>query len=311
MSRYKEIDLSKLQRYSIDSRASKVDAKNIAKMGKVSLTGLLESMPNVLKAKELQNLISDCKIAKDRERAIMIGLGGHVIKCGLSPLLIEMMEAGFVDCFMVNGSVAIHDFEIAMYGHTSEDVSTALKDGSFGMSADTADGINTIIKQAMQSKEGIGEAIGAYLLQHARNPEISLFAMAAKHNIPVCVHVAIGTDIIHQHPSADGAAIGDCSMRDFRILCERIKDLNNGGVYLNFGSAVILPEVFLKALTVARNIYHEVDGFSTAVFDMNMHYRPMENVVKRPTQDSGNGYYFVGHHEIMIPLFIKSLLYSD
>ena len=219
------------------------------------------------------------------------------------------MEAGYVSAFMVNGSVVIHDFELAMFGQTSEDVASALIDGSFGMAIETGDGINNIINAAQKEQLGLGEAVGK-ALQDAPNRGISLLANAYNHDIPVTVHVALGTDIIHQHPSADGSAIGDCSLRDFRILCNTLVNLDEGGVFLNFGSAVILPEVFLKALTVARNTGNDVQNFTTAVFDMNMHYRPMQNIVSRPTQPTGKGYYFVGHHEIMIPLFIKSLLYT-
>lgn len=310
MSKFPTADLAQLKRYSIKSRASKVQSRDFAKAGAVNTKSFLECLPQILKAADLQELIASCKHAKQEGKAIIVGLGGHVIKCGLAPLLIEMLKAGYINCIICNGSVAIHDFEIAMYGNTSEDVAKALQDGSFGMAIETADGINNIISDAYNSDMGYGEALGAYLHQHAANRDISLLASASESGIPMCVHVALGTDIIHQHDSANPEAIGAASMKDFRILCHQMQYLNGGGVYLNFGSAVILPEVFLKALTVARNLYGEVDGFSTAVFDMNVHYRPGENIVKRPTQCGGKGYYFVGHHEIMIPLFIKSLLYN-
>ncbi len=309
MSKFREIDLSKTKRYSIAGRESIVNKGLFAAAGEADTSAFIECLPDILKAKDMRNLISACRQAKADGKAIIVGLGGHVIKCGLAPQLIELMEAGYVNGFMVNGSVVIHDYELAMYGQTSEDVASALIDGSFGMAIETGDGINHIISEASRDQLGLGEAVGK-ALQDAPNRDISLMAMAYRHNIPVTVHVAIGTDIIHQHPSADGAAIGDCSLRDFRILCNNLINLNEGGVFLNFGSAVILPEVFLKALTVARNTGNEVQNFSTAVFDMNMHYRPMQNIVSRPNQPKGHGYYFVGHHEIMIPLFIKSLLYS-
>jgi len=308
MSKYKEIDLSSLKRYSVAKRNCKVQSGDFAKAGKVDVHAFIDSLPDILKAKDFKDLISACEKAKIRGKAIIIGLGGHVIKCGLAPLIIELLENSCVSAFSVNGSVLIHDFEIAMYGKTSEDVASALSDGSFGMAIETADIINGIICDAYGRGEGIGEALGAYLLQHAAYPELSLIVNAAKNNIPLCAHIAIGTDIIHQHASANGAAIGECSLRDFRILCEVIKEIDEGGVYLNFGSAVILPEVFLKALTVARNVYGKVENFSTAVFDMNIQYRSVENVMRRPVGNEGKGYYFVGHHEIMIPLLIKALL---
>lgn len=310
MSKYKEIDLGNLQRYSTVSRPSKVDSRDFAQTGDISMLSFLDSLPNILKAKDLRELIESCRKARSDGKAIIIGVGGHIIKCGLAPLLIELMRSGYLSCIVTNGSVAIHDYEIAMYGSTSEDVNTALADGSFGMAIETCDGINAIVKNAYKRDLGYGEAVGEYLLMHGKNTDISLFAQAFKFDVPICVQVAMGTDIVHQHASADGAAIGATSLKDFRILCNMIPTLDEGGVYINFGSAVILPEVFLKALTVARNISGKVEGFTTAVFDMNIHYRPLENVIRRPTANSGKGYYFVGHHEIMIPLFIHSLLHN-
>ena len=308
MSRYKEIDLSRLSRYRIADRPSKVKTEAFARAGKIDPSPFLNSLPDILKAADLKEFIGHCQDARSNGKAIIVGLGGHVIKCGLAPLLIELINAGYVDAFVCNGSVAIHDFEIGMYGNTSEDVATSLLDGSFGMAIETCDQINQTIVQAAQNHQGYGEGIGQYLSAHARFKELSLLAAAFEAAIPVCVHVAIGTDIVHQHASAQGSAIGECSLRDFRILCERIQYLNNGGVFINFGSAVIVPEVFLKALAVGRNIHGRIDDFYTAVFDMNVHYRPTENIVRRPTMSGGKGYYFIGHHEIMIPLFVKALL---
>ena len=191
---------------------------------------------------------------------------------------------------------------------TSEDVSKGLADGTFGMAEETINAINRIIIRASQEKLGYGEALGKNILENAPNSETSLLAQAYKYNIPVTVHIALGTDITHQSPYADGKAIGDCSMRDFRIFCEQVKNLNDGGVFINMGSAVIIPEVFLKALTVARNVYGTIQDFTTAVFDMNQQYRELENVVRRPVEKGGKGYYFIGHHEIMIPLLVRELL---
>ncbi len=308
VSRYKEINLNKIKTYPIDQRYSKVNKNAFAQKGKVPVSDFLNCLPDILAAKDIKELIATCKKAKQNHKPIIIGLGGHTIKCGLAPLLIEVMEAGFVSAFVCNGSVAIHDYEIACFGKTSEDVSAALSDGSFGMAEETAKGINTAINKGFEEGLGLGEAIGKELDNIAKNKELSLLASAYQFGIPVCVQVAIGTDIIHQSPYANGKAIGDCSMRDFRIFAERVSKLNEGGVFLNLGSAVIVPEVFLKALTVARNIYGKVQDFTTAVFDFNMHYRAKVNVVQRPIENGGKGYYFIGHNEIMVALLLKAIL---
>jgi hypothetical protein len=310
VSKYEEINLSKLKTYSIKARSSKVETSLFAKKGKVETSEFLDCLPDILSAKDLKALILRIKEAKAKGRGIIIGLGGHVIKCGLAPLIIELMEAGYVSALAVNGSVMIHDYEIAFHGQTSEDVSKALADGSFGMAFETSYGINHAITQGSKAGLGLGETVGCEILRKAPNSELSLLGMAYKHEIPLTVHVAIGTDIIHQTPCADGKAIGDCSLRDFRIFCKQVCELDEGGVYLNLGSAVILPEVFLKALTVARNITGSVKDFTTAVFDMNMHYRARVNVAQRPVETGGRGYYFIGQHEILIPLLIKSVLGS-
>jgi len=310
VSKYDEIDLRKLKTYSIAERVSKVETGHFAQIGKVDTSPLLDCLPGILSAKDIRELVQACKQAKTKGKPIIIGMGGHVIKCGLAPLIIELMQAGYVAAVAVNGSVVIHDYEIAFWGKTSEDVSKSLADGSFGMAFETSYGINTCITNGSKAGMGLGEAVGEEIMRKAPNRDLSLLGMAYKYNIPVTVHVAIGTDIIHQTPCADGKAIGDCSLRDFRIFCNMVAKLNAGGVYLNFGSAVILPEVFLKALTVARNISGEVKDFYTAVFDMNRHYRAQVNVAQRPVETGGKGYYFIGQHEILLPLLIKSILYS-
>ncbi len=307
MSKFREIDLTNLKTYKTKDRLSNVDSSLFAKSGKKGLADFWAVVPDILKAKELNELINACVNAHNRGKPVYLGLGGHVIKCGLSPLIIEMIELGVVKGIAVNGSVIIHDYEIAMFGKTSEDVATALEDGSFGMASDTADGINYIIKEAQAKQSGLGEAIGKALSETAPHKELSLLAKAFEAGIACTVHVALGTDIIHQHPSADGAAIGDTSLRDFRIFCQKLVDLNDGGVFINFGSSVIIPEVFLKAVSVVRNLGNPLKRFTTAVFDMNMQYRPMVNIVQRPVLNNGKGYYFVGHHEILIPLFLLSL----
>lgn len=302
MSRYKEPNLFDINVASVQDRPSKVTPEQFVKPGIPLGDSFLDSLPDVLKAAELKEFVRRFREAEQAKKAIIIGLGGHVVKCGLTPLLIELMERGAVSCFAVNGSVTVHDYELAFFGKTSEDVERGLEDGSFGMVFETTHGINSVITKASEEGLGYGEALGREILEKAPHPELSLLAMAYKHEIPVTVHVALGTDITHQTPCADGKAIGDCSLRDFRILIEQVMKLDGGGVYMNLGSAVVLPEVFLKALTVARNLSGAVRDFTTAVFDMNMHYRAMENVAGRPVQSSGKGFYFIGHHEIMLPL---------
>ncbi|MBM4399539.1 MAG: hypothetical protein FJ041_04310 [Candidatus Cloacimonetes bacterium] len=306
MSRYQEIDLSRLKRYNAKDRLSKVHESAFAKSNAVKLSDFWVQTPDILKAKDFKELLQICLTAYEKGKPIIYGIGGHVIKCGLAPLLIEMMKLRLCQGIACNGSVVIHDYEIACFGQTSEDVSTALEDGSFGMAADTADGINGIINNAFKEETGMGEAVGKSLA-NAPNKDKSLLAMAYQYNVPLTVHVALGTDIIHQHPSADGAAIGATSLRDFRIFCHNLINLEGGGVFINFGSAVVIPEVFLKAVSVVRNLGYPLIDFTTAVFDMNYQYRPAVNISQRPVQSRGKGFYFTGHHEIMIPLFLLSL----
>lgn len=308
MSKYKEIDLTDLKTYSIADRYSKVDTTAFGKSGKVDVAAFLDCLPDILAAKDLKELIGHCQNARANGKPVIVGLGGHVIKCGLAPLLIDLINAGYISCIVSNGSVMIHDFEIAMFGSTSEDVSSALADGSFGMAAETSELLNRFAIEAATNGDGLGEAVGKHLSIEGQKKDLSLLASAYLKGIPFCVQVAIGTDIIHQSSHADGASIGNASLRDFRIFCAKVAELHNGGVFINFGSAVVIPEVFLKALTVARNVRGEVKNFYTAVFDMNMHYRARVNVVQRPVETGGRGYYFIGHHEIMIPLFVKALL---
>ena len=308
MGRYKEIDLAGLKKYSITNRPSKVHIEDFADPSKQNLEELLASFPDLLAAKDIKELVNRCVSAYQKGKPVIVAIGGHVVKCGLSLYLNDLMEMGLITTMASNGSVVIHDFEIAKFGKTSEDVATALEDGSFGFARETCDGINNIITDAYQNKLGFGEAIGKHLFEtETPNKSMSLLAKAYEKQIPFTVHVALGTDIVHQHETANGAAIGDCSLRDFRIFCNSIIGLNEGGVFLSFGSAVIMPEVFLKAVTVVRNLGYPLRNFYTAVFDMNLHYRPRTNIVERPTKSGGKGYYFVGHHEVMIPLFYHAL----
>jgi len=310
MSKYKEISLDKIKTYSVKDRPSKVHLSNFVRFNKeIKVHKFIESLPDILKGKDFKELIDLCEHALENRKPLIAMMGGHVVKCGLIPLFNKAIEQGIITAIAVNGSVCIHDFEIAYFGKTSEDVDTALRDGSFGMGEETGRVINQVVRDGYKAGLGYGEALGKYIAdEKPQYWEHSLLACAYLHNVPVTVHIAIGTDIIHQHKYADGESLGGASYRDFKIFTEQIKKLHNGGVIINFGSAVILPEVFLKAVTIVRNLGFPLSGFYTAVFDMNMQYRALTNVVERPTQPDGKGYYFVGHHEIMIPLFFQALL---
>jgi len=313
MSRYKvePLDLSRIATYPLASRPSKVTANDFAQPVKAQSTvqEFLHGLPNILAARDLRQLAELIRDARRRGRAIIVGLGGHVIKTGLAPVLIDLMKNGFVTAFAMNGSAMIHDFEIALVGSTSEDVDATLGSGSFGGAEETGRIVNNAITVGAADRIGIGEAIGRelHLIQPAHR-ESSLLWSAYDARIPVTVHVAIGTDIVHIHPNADGAATGQTSHHDFRLLCSLVLELDGGGVYLNLGSAVVLPEVFLKTVTVARNLGHRLEDFTTANFDFIQHYRPLTNVVKRPVAGSGQGFSFVGHHELMIPLLAAAIL---
>jgi hypothetical protein len=307
---YKEIDLTGLQTYSAVERASKVatELEGRPPWAGMSMAEFLEGLPAILKADDIKAVARAIVAARQLKKPVIVMLGGHVIKTGCSPILTDMAAKGYVTHFASNGSAAVHDTELACCGHTSEDVAAQLKDGSFGMAADTAALINDGARRAVRTGEGFGEAVGALLVERrAPHAGRALLARAFKMKIPYTLHVALGTDIVHQHPGADGAAIGEASLRDFRILAQAVSGLGGGGVVLNLGSAVIMPEVFLKALAVARNLGHAVFDFTSANFDMIQHYRPRVNVIERPTRDGGKGYALTGHHEIMIPLLAAAV----
>lgn len=313
MSRYKvePIDLSRIATYPLASRPSKVTTDDFAApvTNGATVAEFLDSLPNVLASRELRELAELIREAKRKGRAIIAGLGGHVIKTGLAPILIDLMKRGCVTAFAMNGSAMIHDFEIAVVGATSEDVEASLGSGSFGMAEETGRGINEAIIAGAKDELGMGEAIGRHLqIMKPAHADKSLLLSAYHAAVPVTVHVAIGTDIVHVHPSADGASIGQTSQRDFRLLCSLVRELDDGGVYLNLGSAVVLPEVFLKTVTVVRNLGFKLQGFCTANFDFIQQYRPLTNVVRRPVAGSGRGFSFIGHHEIMIPLLAAALV---
>lgn len=302
---YDEIDLGKVTTYSTATRQSKVTTslEAVPSPAGITMRSFLKNLPAVLKANDLKAIAKAIVEARNLKKPIIAMLGGHIIKTGCSPVLADLAKNGFITHFASNGSACIHDTELARFGHTSEDVATQLEDGSFGMAKDTADRVNSASKRASAGNEGFGEAAGAMLIEeNAPYADRALLANAYKLEIPYTLHVALGTDIVHQHPGASGAAIGEASLRDFRIFAATVSKLGDGGVVLNLGSAVVMPEVFLKALSVARNINGKIINFTTANFDMIQHYRPSVNVVNRPVISGGNGYSITGHHEIMIPL---------
>ena len=306
-----KIDLNKVQTYSIKQRLSKVkkDAFAQACAKGESFGAFLNSLPCILKAGDFRAVVEAIVTAKKKGKPVILMMGAHVIKCGLNPLVIDLLKKKVITAIVLNGAGIIHDFEIAYQGKTSEDVAAALKLGSFGMGQETAEFLNQAINQGVRSGLGIGEAVGKAIaggkLKYCKD---SILSVCYRNNIPVSVQVAIGTDIIHQHPSFDGASAGEGSKRDFLKLAETVSQLGNGGVVLNFGSSVILPEVFLKALNLARNLGYKAYNFTAANFDMVHHYRPQVNVVSRPTQDTGKGYYITGHHEIMLPLLHRAVV---
>jgi len=266
-------------------------------------------LPDILKAKDLRQVASDIASARKKKKAVIFMAGAHVIKCGLNPILIELIKKKVISCICLNGAGIIHDFEIAFQGKTSEDVAENLKNGSFGMGKETADFINQAVSEGIGEGLGLGGAVGKMIFEkNLPNKDLSLLYNAYKYKVPVCVFVGIGTDIIHQHPSFDAGSTAEGSLRDFHALVENICLLNQGGVVLNFGSAVLLPEVFLKALNLTRNLGNKVKDFTTANFDMIYQYRPAQNVVTRPTNSGGKGYYIIGHHEIMLPLLAQAVI---
>jgi hypothetical protein len=312
MTPYKTKPLSpdKVKTYSLKSRKSKVNTQAFAKVltGDETITGFIGSLPDILAAKDFKAFIKKIKVAKEGNKPIIFAMGAHVIKVGLNPLIIDMMKSGWLNALALNGAGIIHDFEIAYAGQTSEDVAVQIKDGRFGMARETGELLNRAIAKGSKKNLGLGEAVGE-MVSSSDFPfkDLSLLSCAYDLNIPVTVHVALGTDIIHCHPEVDGAAVGKTSLNDFFLFCSLVEKLEGGGVFVNIGSAVVLPEVFLKAVSFVRNRGRALDRFSTAVFDFNLHYRPNENVVRRPLKNKKDGFYFIGHHEIMIPLLAASL----
>ena len=318
MSKYTEEPLSfaGLKTVPIGERGGKVQIGHFARIYPKGggVAGLLDSLPRLLAADAFRGVVDALRRAKAQKRAILWGLGGHVVKCGLADVLLDLMGRAWVTGFVMNGAASIHDFEIAIAGQTSEDVEAVLPDGRFGAAEETGREMNTSITEGARGGLGMGETLGRRLEKLAR-PEFathSILASAYRAAVPVTVHVAVGADTTHTHPAADGPAIGTTTHHDFRLLCSLVRGLNDGGVYLNVGSAVVLPEVFLKAVSVVRNLGYPLANFTTANFDFLQHYRPRLNVVERPhAKSGGHGFAVTGHHELMIPLLAAALIEGE
>ncbi len=310
MSKYEELDLRGVRTYPVKRRRSLVEASSFYHPPDAldSFDSFWNSLPDVLAAKDLRELVQRTRTARAGGAGFLVLLGGHVIKTGLGPGLIRLMREGWITALALNGAGTIHDLEIAFWGRTSEDVAGQLPEGRFGMARETSQWLNAWTVEAARRGEGLGEGLGRAIQEEAgTGAGRSVLASAWQMSIPVSVHLAIGADINHQHPGFSGAAAGETSARDFRILCRQVQTLAKG-VALNVGSAVILPEVFLKAVSVAINLGTRFDQLTTAVFDFQRHYRPQVNVAQRPTLQGGKGFYIVGHHELLFPLFIHALL---
>jgi len=306
--------------YPLASRKSKVSVADFAKpvSGNAAIARFLDTLPRILAADHIRSVVSAIQLAKRHRRTILWGMGGHVIKTGLGPLVVDLMRRGFVSGIAMNGAALIHDFEIALAGQTSEDVETGLNEGKFGMATETGFFLNQIAGTATFSGIGYGESAGKFLAGRRmlpQNAQASVLLNAYKLRLPVTIHLAIGTDIPHMHPAADGASLGAATHHDFRLFCGLVKGMHPGGVYLNWGSAVLLPEIFLKAVSVVRNLGVRLVPITTANFDFIQHYRPLQNVVKRPTASSNKsgsshskGYAITGHHELLFPLVAAALV---
>lgn len=307
---YEEFDLTGIHTYPLGSRKSKANAADFARPYRAGggIAALLASLPRILAAADFTAVVSAIRAAREGNRGIIWGFGAHVIKTGLGPIVIDLMERGFVSALATNGAGVIHDFELAIAASTSEDVDEALGKGRFGMAEETGELLNAAINDGVKQGLGLGQSVARRLRELSpAHAHLSVLAAADRLQIPVTVHVAIGTDIIHMHPRASGASLGEGSLRDFRYLVANVARLA-GGVYLNCGSAVVLPEVFLKAVAIARNQGTSLDGLTTVNLDFTRLYRPQTNVVSRPVLGIGKGYSLIGHHEIMIPLLAAALV---
>ena len=309
---FKPLELDKVKTYPLASRQSKVKLEEFAKplSDDSSVNNFLDSLPSVLAVQSLRELGERIRRARELKKPIIWGIGGHVIKTGLAPIIIDLMKQGFVSGIAANGSVLVHDAEIAMVGSTSEDVDATLSEGVFGGAEETGQLLNGAAREGANDQIGLGEAVGRVLLtRNPKNRDYSLLCAAYESRVPFTAHITIGGDIAHFHPTFDGAALGATTHTDFRCLAELVRRMDGGGVYLNVGSAVVLPEVFLKCVTLVRNLGHPLTDITTANFDFIQSYRPLTNVVRRPTENgAGKGYSITGHHELTIPLlaaFIK------
>jgi hypothetical protein len=309
--KFPPLDFSRVRTYPLAQRKSTVASSSLGKPWQAggTLRDFLHLLPKTLAAADFREVVARLVTAVRAQRPVILGMGAHPLKVGLSPLIIDLLERGIVSAIAMNGAGVIHDFELASHGETSEDVAAALADGSFGMARETGEFLNSAICDGvLKQGVGIGQAVGERIAA-ARFPYVSLSVLAAcaRLQVPACVHVAIGTDIIHMHPQANGAALGEGSLRDFRLLTSVVAQLE-GGVFLNLGSAVIIPEVFLKALSLARNLGHTVNAVTTVDLDFVRHYRPAMNVVTRPTQNGGRGFHLTGHHELLFPLLCAAVI---
>jgi hypothetical protein len=310
------LDFSGLKTVSLYARGGKVRVEDFARVYDPSAPGmssLLASLPHILAGDSFRAVVTALRQARQAGKAILWGLGGHVIKCGLSPILADLMDRGYATAFAGNGAAAIHDFEIALAGYTSEDVEAVLPDGSFGSAEETGREINSALAAGVADGLGWGESLGREIDRTAPGfCRHSLLWRAYSASVPFTIHVAIGTDTPHTHPTADGAVMGQATLRDFQLFCSLVRGLHQGGVYLNVGSAVVLPEVFLKAVSAVRNLGYPLREFTTVNFDFLQHYRPRVNVVDRPhAQSGGRGYALTGHHEILVPLLAAALIEAE
>lgn len=307
--KYKPISLRSIKTCGLKSRKSKVARDEVGQpFSRGSFSEFISSLPDILAARDFRAVVAAIVKARKKDRPVVLGMGAHPIKVGLSPVIISLMDNKVITAVAMNGACIVHDFELSMIGHTSEDVASELCDGSFGMARETGQVLNNAINKGVKKGHGMGQSVGEHILKSgASYKHLSILAAASRLGMPASVHVAIGTDIIHMHPQADGASIGEGSHRDFKLFCSVVSDLR-GGVYINLGSAVILPEVFLKAIAVTRNLKHDVRDFTTVNMDFIQHYRCRENVLRRPVMTGGNSYALTGHHEIMFPLLAAAVM---
>jgi len=310
MKKYRLVSLNKIKTYSLKKRKSKVSLSSLASppVKGDTFKAFMDKLPDILAVDDFKATVKAIVKARKQKRPVILGMGAHPIKVGLSPIIIDLMEKNIITALATNGACIIHDFELAYIGHTSEEVEKELAKGTFGMAKETGEFLNKTIKEGVKKGYGTGKSVGEMIYKSRfKFKDKSIFASAYGLDIPATVHVAIGTDIIHMHPGADGSAIGEGSFRDFRLFTSVVSDLE-GGVYINLGSAVIMPEVFLKALTIARNLGKKVEDITTVNMDFIQHYRSRENVLRRPTLEKGSAYALTGHHEIMFPLLAAAII---